>query len=222
MPEVDAEQGCAGAVGQLGRPQDGAVATDDQRELAVVADRRARGRLPRRCRAPGGRAPWPRPPAGVRRAPAAPARPRPHPRPHAPPRARCGRAAGCGVRRPGRCRSRGQPFDPAPPVRRVGPPRSRSRPGPPAPRRHAARGRTPRSPTDPAAGSSSRHARPAATGGGPRDRLDSFGPVPRSRTTPPLPRRSLPTSKCGLTISDEVTVGPGRPRSARPAPASAR
>ena len=58
---------------------------------------------------------------------------------------------------------------------------------------------------------------PSARGGQVGDVGDGLGPQARSRTTPPLPTRSLPTSNCGLTIRasspsspSPTAAGPGR------------
>ena len=76
--------------------------------------------------------------------------------------------------------------------------------------RDAARGRTRRCPPAPAAGwSADRRAPQPRRSAAAATVVHGLGPQAGSRTTPPLPSRSLPTSNCGLTISTRSPSGRG-------------
>ena len=90
-----------------------------------------------------------------------------------------------------------------------GPTTVASRPGPPAARRGAARGRTRRCPPGPAAGCAITPAQPQpelVRRGRDTSRTASARSA-GSRTTPPAPTRSRPTSNCGLTIGSRSPSG---------------
>ena len=209
MAEVDAEHRHAGRAGELGGPQEGAVAAEDEHQLGAV-----RGAVVRRRPRPGRRPQAAASSASIRTSKPGVAQLLGR---VGPPVARSGRATVCATSRtdliaPPAChgssiassaicdrrrratRVLAQPHEEFHVARRA-----RQRAAHHAAVRQPELGRAPRPRRRPR--------RPAGAG---------------SRTTPPLPSRSRPTSNCGLTIGTRSPSGRRCRRPARAAPAAAR
>ena len=213
MAEVDPEQRGAALAGQLGGPQDRAVAADDDDELAVRGGARrvgsttsTLGEVQLQLGGLVARAAATAMPCVVQR-PAELARRRRGPRARpvwAITRTRRSSAVLRGW-------SRSHPLTGEPPGPRCDVPRRRSRSSPTV----AGAAAQPEEELDVArrpgqrAGGDRLGAPAAARGGRRRPRSTASARRSRSRTTPPLPTRSLPTSNCGLTISARSPSGAG-------------
>ena len=192
VAEVDPEQRRPARSGELGGSQQGAVTAEHDDQLAPLGSRGLGGdrRRPGQRQLVGlvgqheHRDPGVARTAGRRRAPRA-----------APPAGRCGRRTARGV---------ASVVTMVPPRQRVVP-----LPGRRVARRAGATGSTRRCPSDPATGWPSPPTTPkpwsayAASATSPTAAARRSG----SRTTPPAPSRSRPTSNCGLTISTRSASG---------------
>ena len=198
--EVDAHERGVGVAGQLGGAQERAVTAEDHHDLGVAGGLRRRRARPRRRRSRG--------PAPRRRAAGRRCRRRSAGRPSVRASSTMSRRPVCTASRTRRGCLRAPALVPSV---TAAPPPLLDGPGPPAAarRRGAATGRTPR--CQPGRAADWPPPRRSPSRGTPRPAPTSRTAWTRcsgSRTTPPAPSRSRPTSNCGLTIGSRSASAP--------------